>query len=135
MKFQSMNFKKGQSAIEFVILVMAVLFMFVGFLYLIQLRIADSKYEAVSAAAEEVALTVQDEINLAHNSPNGYSRRFTIPSNINGFSYQANILDGSVYVRTDDGKHAIALPVFNVTGDVIIGTNTIYKINNAVFLN
>lgn len=131
-----MNFNlKGQSAIEFVILIMAVLFLFVGLLYFIYGKIADSKAEAVTVAVNEIALTIQDEINLAHGSADGYSRQFFLPSNLNGFDYTAQILDGSVFVRTDNGKNAVALPVLNVTGDILIGNNLIYKLQGIVYLN
>jgi hypothetical protein len=136
MKFLFPNFKiKGQSAIEFVIIVTAVLFLFVGFLYFVYGKISESKYESISAQVNEVALTVQDEINLASNSPDGYFRTFFIPLNIAGNDYQINILENSVYVRTDDGRHAVALPVSYVVGDVYQGTNSLYKLNDTVFLN
>lgn len=127
--------RKGQTAIEFVIITMAVLFLFVGFLYFIQGKIADSQYEAISVAVKEVALTIQDEINLAQSSANGYFRSFILPANLNGKAYQANIIENSIYVKTDDGKHAIALHVANITGNVLIGSNTVYKINSTVYLN
>lgn len=130
----SFNFK-GQSAIEFVILVMAILFIFVAFLYFIQGKVYDAQNEAVTVAVNEIAITIRDEINLAHSSANGYYRQFFLPLNLNGFDYEAEILEDSVYVRTVDGKHAVALPVFEVTGDVLLGTNSIYKINETVYLN
>lgn len=126
---------KGQSAIEFVILIMAVLFLFVGLLYFIHGKIADSKAEAVTVAVNEIALTVQDEINLAHGSANGYSRQFFLPPNLNGFEYTANITEGSIYVRTEDGKNAVALPVLEVTGDILIGNNLVRKSEGIVYLN
>lgn len=129
-----MNFK-GQSAIEFVIIIMAVLFLFVGLLYFIQGKIADSQNQAVSVAVNEIALTVQDEINLAHNSANGYSRSFFLPLNLNGLDYTVQILENSVYVETQDSKHAVALPISEVTGDIFLGDNLIYRINNTIFLN
>lgn len=132
--FRNFNFK-GQSAIEFVIIVMAILFLFVGLLYFIQGKISDSQQEAVTVGIKEVALTIQNEINLARSSADGYSRQFRIPLNINGHDYEANILEDSVYVRTNDGKHAVALPVGNVTGDIFIGTNSVYKLEGIVYLN
>ncbi|MGV8131317.1 MAG: hypothetical protein ACP5N7_04430 [Candidatus Pacearchaeota archaeon] len=129
-----MNFK-GQSAIEFVIIIMVVLFLFVGLLYFIQGKIADSQNQAVSVAVNEIALTVQDEVNLAHNSANGYSRSFFLPLNLNGLDYTVQILEDSVYVSTQDGKHAVALPISEVTGNIFLGNNLIYRINNTIFLN
>jgi len=130
----SFNFK-GQSAIEFVILIMAVLFLFAGLLYFIHGKIATTKAEAVTVAVNEISITVQDEINLDHSSANGYSRQFFLPPNLNGFDYTAQIIDRSVYVRTDNGKNAVALPVLNVTGDILIGNNLIYKSEGIVYLN
>ncbi|MEK6915051.1 MAG: hypothetical protein AABW89_00735 [Nanoarchaeota archaeon] len=137
MKCQLLNLKnlKGQSAIEFVILVTAVLFLFVGFLYFIQSKLSDSQYEAISEGVNEVALAIQDEINLAQNSADGYFRDFFIPLKINGLDYHVEILENSIFVRTDDERHSVALPVTNVTGDVFIGSNSIYKTNGSVFLN
>jgi len=114
---------------------MGALFLFVGFLYFIQSKVADSQYEAVSVAVKEIALTVQDEISLARGSADGYSRTFVLPSNLNGLTYQAEITENSIFVRTLDGRHAIVLPVGNVTGDVILGNNLVYKIDGEVFLN
>ena len=137
MKCQLLNLKnlKGQSAIEFVILVTAVLFLFVGFLYFIQSKLSDSQYEAISEGVNEVALAIQDEINLAQNSADGYFRDFFIPLKINGLDYHVEILENSIFVRTDDERHSVALPVTNVTGDVFIGSNSFYKTNGSVFLN
>ena len=125
----------GQSAIEFVILVTAVLFFMIAFFVFIQDRIAATKYESTSVAVREVALTVQDEINLAASAQDGYSRQFTLPATINGFDYIASITDESVYVHTADGKHALALPVGSVSGDVVIGVNSITKVNGEIYLN
>ncbi len=126
---------KGQSAIEFVILIMAILFLFVGFLYFIQGKVYDTQNEAVTVAVNEIAITIRDEINLAHGSADGYSRQFFLPLNLNGFDYEAEILESSIYVRTQDGKHAVALTVPVVVGNVLIGTNSINKINGTVYLN
>ncbi|MEK6894756.1 MAG: hypothetical protein AABX10_04805 [Nanoarchaeota archaeon] len=126
---------KGQSAIEFLILIMAILFLFVGLLYFVYSKISDTQNEAVSVAVNEIALTVQDEINLAHGSADGYSRQFFLPFNINGLEYEVNIIEDSIYVRTVNGRHAVALPISEVTGDVLIRNNLIYKINGSVKLN
>lgn len=126
---------KGQSAIEFLILIMAILFLFVGLLYFVYSKISDTQNEAVSVAVNEIALTVQDEINLAHGSADGYLRQFFLPFNINGLEYEVNIIEDSIYVRTVNGRHAVALPISEVTGDVLIGNNLIYKINGSVRLN
>ena len=130
-----MRNKKAQSAIEFLILVGAVLFFFVAFLYAVQSNLSDKTRERREIAVREVALIVQDEIVLAWGSSDGYSRNFELPNKVQGADYEVNISDELVYVRTIDGRHAIALPVFNVTGQPVKGLNAIGKRDEIVFLN
>lgn len=126
---------KGQSSIEFMILIGAVLFFFLGFLYIIQISIADKVIEQKRVAVLQVASTVQEEINLAVTSSDGYSRTFILPQEIYGTDYSILLVSGSVYVNTSDGKHALALPVANVTGNVQRGDNLIRNVHGEVFLN
>jgi len=110
--------KLSQSAIEFMILVGFLLFSFTVFFIAIQGNMNDKLKERQALAVKNVAIIVQDEINLAFQSSEGYYREFNIPENINGKGYEINITGGLVYLVTDDKKYAIALPVKNVTGDV-----------------
>jgi len=126
---------KAQSAIEFIILVGAVFFFFIAFLFAIQLNIVDKTRENKNLITQELALTVQDEINLAVESSDGYYREFTIPEKLVNLDYEINITAGTVYVRTVNGEYALALPVANVTGDVQKGTNVIRRENGVVYLN
>ena len=102
--------KRGQSAIEFLILVGAMLFVFVLFLGLFQKNIGEKIVEKRNYALTELALTIQNEINLASEASNGYSRTFEIPKDILGSDYDVNITSGMVYARTRDGVHALARP-------------------------
>ena len=132
MKYQD---KKAQSAIEFLIIVSAVLFIFLGLLYGVQYNIGEKIRDRNNLEIKELALTVQEEINLAASSTDGYERNFNIPDEIVNRDYEINITDGFVYVRTNDGEFALALPVQNVNGDVIKGNNFIRKRDGAVYLN
>lgn len=126
---------RAQSAVEFMILVGAVIFFFTSFLFVMYSTIADKQYEKHTLLVEDVAQTVQEEISLAHAASEGYARIFTLPPLILNADYNVSLVDGYVYVRTLDGRHAIAYPVLNVTGDVVKGDNQITKNNNTVFLN
>lgn len=127
--------KQAQSAIEFVILIGFILFFFTVFFLAIQGNMADKLKEKQNLAIKEVALTVQDEINLASRSSDGYYREFKIPEKISNKDYDINITEDMVYVRTQDGKSAIALPVATVTGGIDTGENIIKKENGEVKLN
>jgi len=126
---------KAQSAIEFVILVGAVLFFFVVFLLAVQFNISDKARENRNLVVQEIALRVQDEVNLASQSSDGYYREFKIPENVLGLEYDINLTEDLVYVRTTNGKYAIALPVTEVIGNVLKGDNVIRKDTGQVYLN
>lgn len=129
-------FLKGQSAIELIIIVGFFAFSFLIFLLIIHFNVAFEREENRNTLLQETALQVQQEINLATGSIDGYSRQFVLPSKIAGLSYTINIVDGeTVYIRTDNGVHALSLPVVNVTGNILIGVNSISKINGTVYLN
>jgi len=126
----------AQSAIEFLILTGFLLFSFTILFVAIQGNMSDKIRERQELAVKSVAIAVQDEINLASQSMDGYYRQFKIPKEINGREYEINITDGVVYLRTIDGKYAIALPVQNVTGYLEKeNPNIIRKENGIVYLN
>ncbi|MEK6792627.1 MAG: hypothetical protein AABX96_01130 [Nanoarchaeota archaeon] len=129
-------FLKGQSGIELIIVVGFFAFSFLIFLLVLHQNTASERFENRNTLVQEVALQVQQEINLAVSSADGYSRQFVLSATISGVSYTIDIIDGdTVYIRTDDEKHALSLPVEEVMGDVIIGANYISKVNGVVILN
>ena len=126
---------RGQSAIEFMILVGAVLAFFIGFLFAVNVNSADRRFEQQDVIIREVALTAQNEIALASASLDGYLRTFTLPFTIGGLDYEISVVENSVYVHTLNDKHAIALAIAPVSGDLQIGANTIRKEDGVVYLN
>lgn len=131
-----MKNKKGQSAIEFFILVGVVMFFFVTFLFAIESQGADKARERLNLAGRDIALSVQDEIIFATESSDGYMREFDVPAKMDGgVDYDVNLTDGYVYLKSTDGKYALALPVLNVTGNINKGKNTIKKDKGIVYLN
>ncbi|HLC32023.1 MAG TPA: hypothetical protein VJK51_05135 [Candidatus Nanoarchaeia archaeon] len=127
--------RKGQSAIEFVLIVVGVLFFFVAFLYGVQSSIGDKTRELLRKEVQAIAFSVQEEIRIAAGASDGYSRTFVLPPTALQYTYTVGIVDGVVQVATVDGKEALTLPVGNVTGDVVIGENLIRKEQGRVWLN
>src|SRR3989344_4450064 len=99
------NERHSQSAIEFMILVGFLLFSFTVFFVAIQWNMSDKLSERQALAVKNVAVTVQDEINLASQSSDGYYRQFKLPEEINGREYDIEIIGDIVYVRTVDGRY------------------------------
>lgn len=127
--------RKAQSAIEFVILVGAMLFIFITFLFVFQQKTAERSYERRNFAIQELALNVQNELSIAACATDGYQREFEVPSKILGMEYDITLIANSVYINTTDGRHAMALPVQNVSGSIQKGGNFIRKENGEVLLN
>ena len=129
-------FVRAQSAVEFVILVGFLAFFFLIFLLVIQSSTADERWENRNALTQELALEIQQEIGLAAGSSSGYVRQFNLPVKISGLTYTAEIVENTiVYVHTDNGEHALSLPVSYVNGNLVIGVNTIKNIDGVVYLN
>lgn len=126
---------KAQSSAELVILMGAVMFFFSIFFLIIQENISDKIREKNNLAVKEIASIVQDEIALASESTDGYSRQFKLPEKVENQDYEINITEGMVYVKTQNDKYATSLPVLAITGAIVKGENEIKKENGEVKLN
>lgn len=135
MRSELKKLRKGQSAIEFMIIFGAIFLFFVSFLIIVQNNVADKARDSIDSTLDEIAFTVQDEIALAHGSIDGYNREFDLPLKIGNFEYEINLTGRSVYIETTNENYAVATPVLNVTGYVQKGANVIRKENGEVFLN
>jgi len=130
-----MEYKKAQVAVEFVVIIGALFFLVSIFFLAIQESMSDKIEKRENILVKEIALIVQDEINLAMESGDGYTRNFDIPKKAGNLEYEIGIYSGVVYIKTKDNKYALALPVSDVTGDINVTSNTIEKINGAIYLN
>jgi len=125
--------KKAQTAIELIIVVGFIIFFFAAFLFVINENIEQKNRERENFLARETALTIQDEINLAHKSVDGYMRNFTLPAKVAGKDYNVIVQANMVYFNTSN--FGISLPIQNITGQIKKGTNTITKKSGIVYLN
>jgi hypothetical protein len=126
---------RAQSAIEFIILVGLMIFIFLSYTLIFQKNVASRTYEKRVLTVNELALSVQDEIDLASSSITGYERSFEIPQQIINLNYNITLTEGVVYIITEDNKIALSHSIQNVTGQIQKGTNTIKKNETGVFLN
>lgn len=130
-----MHNNKSQSSIEFVVLIGVVIFFFTVFFIALSESMSEKTRQRQSNSVEDVAINVQEEINLASKSSDGYNRKFEIPYDIDGRKYDINLTQGLVYIKTSDNRDALALPVQNVSGQLIKGDNLIKKNNGIIYLN
>jgi len=125
--------RKSQSGIEFLIISGAVMFMFVVFFVAIQSNTSEREKDRENLLVKNLALSVQDEINLATEASDGYSRDFRIPKTILGGDYDISLVENSVYIKTN--RVAISLEIGKVIGDIKKEDNRIRKENGEVYLN
>ena len=131
-----MSNKKAQSAVELIIVMGFLIFFFIIFIGVIQGKIQEKTEEKKTIIIKDIVKTVQEEINLATKSSDGYKREFKIPEKIINDDYEISIFEGIVYANTLDQKHAIAVNVKNVTGNISNEEiNIITKQNGLVYLN
>lgn len=130
-----MKNKRAQIAMEFMIIIGAVMFFISIFFIAVQNNTEDKMYKRENMMVKEIAITIKNEIDLAVQSINGYSRNFDIPEKAGNLEYLVNVSSETVYIRTLNGRHAMAFPVAKVIGEINIPNNTIKKIDGVIFLN
>lgn len=128
-------YKKSQSALEFVILICFVIFFFSVIFLIINEKYSLKVREDQDRVLNNIINNIGNEINLASRAGDGYSRTFLVPESILGKKYEINISEGFVYARTDDLNNAAAIPIFNITGNIRKGSNTIRKQGDIIYLN
>ena len=127
--------KKSQSSVEFLILIGVVIFFFIVFTFAINLNMSDKIREKQNNLLIDTAKILQDEINLASKSTDGYYRVFKLPLDLNGREYNISIAEKLVYAKSLDNRDAIALIIPDVIGQPIKGNNNIKKEDGIIVLN
>ena len=128
--------KKAQTAIELIIVMSFLIFFFIIFMGVIQGKIQEKSEEKKTIIIKDIVKTIQEEIDLATKSTDGYRREFKLPEKIINDDYEISIFEGIVYAKTTDQKHAIAVNIKNVTGNISNEeTNIITKQNGIIRIN
>jgi hypothetical protein len=82
---------------------------------------------------EDFGYSLQNELLIASQVHTGYRRTFLVPAKLDGFDYNISISHAMLLVDYSD--NVFALPIPNVTGSFIKGTNVILNQDNKLFLN
>ncbi|MFA6073677.1 MAG: hypothetical protein WC758_06180 [Candidatus Woesearchaeota archaeon] len=123
--------KKGQFALEFVILVSFTILFTAVFLVLIQGSFARSESLKQEERVFQVMRIISTEVDLARSSPSGYTRTFYIPTSIDDIGYSVNSSDGIDVVFDYAGKTYVFFLSNGSLDDSAVslktGYNKIYK--------
>lgn len=129
------QYRRAQVAIEFIIIVGALMFFLSLFLLAIQEKFNDQSYKRENILLKDIALTVQNEINLATKSSDGYLREFDIPEKAGNLNYEITIDNEVIHIKTVPLRHALTVSTPKIVGNVNKTHNTIKKISGIVYLN
>lgn len=128
---------KGQSAMEFMIIVFLLLFIFVIITSVLATNVVEMNKKKTAVNGEDLTIKVQKEINLAARVRDGYKREFTIPQKIINTDYNISIQNNSnsyiVIINIEGQDFWRKIP--GVIGNINIGSNTIKKTNGTIYLN
>lgn len=131
-----MRRSKGQSAMELLIIVGGVFLFFMAILGVFYGKIADKNDEKRQFEIQELALELENELNIAAEAADGYSRSFYLPGRLAGLTYSVTLLDGFLYINTTDNRDTLGIQVQNASGQFVLGAdNRITKIDGIIYVN
>ena len=128
-----MSHKKGQAAIEFLIIFATVLFVFSILMIVLYGFVVDKEKEKQLDLMRNIGLQIQEEIVLAQSSSEGYNRSFYVSENILGRAYNLNFSTG--LLSLDFEGLSVSYPVLNISGVIREGQNIMIKKGGVVYAN
>jgi len=96
-------------------------------------NIAELREKRDFLLVRDMAFVVQNELVLANQVEDGYSRGFPLPEKLEGRTYSMVIVGNSLTITTEKAAYSVRIP--NVQGNIAKGVNNITKQNNQVVLN
>jgi len=126
--------RRGQSSIEFVMILGMLFFIFMGIFAVIQGRMNSVARERSMVMLEQIGNVVRQEVTLASSARGQYVREFYLPELIGGYNYSVLTTQTEIAVRLDLSDYVIFLNQ-NITGTMKKGKNVIRNIEGNITLN
>ncbi len=126
---------KGQGSIEFIIIVSAMFFIFLGMILVIQSRISSARNDKILNTLDEVSNIIITETSLAKSINGYYYREFFLPYSIKGVDYNISLSsDDEVNIRAIGSDYVVFLN-YNVSGTIKKGNNSIIVKDGETYMN
>jgi hypothetical protein len=117
---------------EFLVLTGFMLFVFTAFFFVLQERSAIQKHDARTEALASIASVIEQEVLMASQVHDGYSRLFRLPPQVDGDYYVANFTDvnpvtmtaSEITIVVDDPAGRLEYLIFLPTNVTVLG-NTV----------
>ncbi len=133
-----MNRKKGQIAIEFLLYIGIAFFMVIVLLASILAVSEDNVKIRTYADMDDLGKSLQQELLLASQLEDGYTRRINLPITMNGKGYnvtvgQSNPQNSYILLAYEGSELFYLTPP--VEGNLTLGNNVLRKRNGTLYVN
>ena len=128
-----LHLKKGQIAMEFMIMFGFAAFLLILFLSITLSRTIDFNAQRQSSLIKDLVFGTQKEINLAFESRDGYYHELKLPETLLGIDYSITISDNLLIINST--KEQIDVIVPKPQGNIKKGLNIIKKEGGIVYIN
>lgn len=130
--------RRAQVAIEFIFMLGMALILMIAFLAVISTVLEEENRKAKEELFTDLGLYVQRELVFAESREQGYERTFIVPPDgqndtFASHPYTMAIQERTLVITTSDQTYTFPIP--NITGQILIGNNTIYHENDTLILN
>jgi hypothetical protein len=122
--------KRGQAAIEFIILIVILFSVFMVYAVSTRTKMDEIRDEKEYILLRDVIRMAQNEILTAVKVEDGYLREFELPETLELINYTINLTNGIIIGDTENHEYAVMVP--SVNGTLKKGKNTITKENGIV---
>jgi hypothetical protein len=130
---------KAQAAIEFIILIGFIAFIVGALIAVFGNVIFEEQKEVEQEQIDSFLTYVEEEIQLAKNSPNGYKRTFTLPEEVYGKNYTFFFANDAIAIQWEDKEAAKFLPAYTngefcvkPANNIDYRTLSVTKVSNSV---
>ena len=125
--------KKSQVSLEFLYFVGAALFVLIIYLFITSNYFSITAVRKDNIAAQNLLEQTRNEINLAGRVENGYTRKITLPDNINFINYAINIQGREIYITFKNNDYSKILSTdVTVTGTLAPGKTLLVTKSNDI---
>ena len=122
--------KRGQAAIEFILLIIILFSVFMVYTVSTRTKMDEIRDEKEYVLLRDAVKMVQSEILTAVKVEDGYVREFEIPETLDLINYTITLGNGIILGNTNSHEYAVTVP--NISGTLKKGKNMITKENGIV---
>ncbi len=132
------HLRRAQTSVEFTVLIVFMFFIAMVFFVVITQRSLETQEQNDKTLLENVKIMVENEIDVALQMQDGYSRSFVLPNKLNMFDYKVVNSETEIvfkYVNSSVKHEIVLLLKDNITANVSKGSNLIEMENGVIFIN